>query len=74
MAVGVCCTLYPQKLALPLPTSGGRLVGVVCLWTKAMELVFSFSGADVQSITNPDTQQDANNKGKVYLVFPSVLF
>jgi hypothetical protein len=27
-------TLYPQKLALTLPTSGGRSVGVVCLRTK----------------------------------------
>jgi hypothetical protein len=27
-------TLYPQKLALTLPTSGGRSVGIVCLRTK----------------------------------------
>jgi hypothetical protein len=32
-------TLYPQKLALTLPTSGGRLVGVVRSRTKATELV-----------------------------------
>jgi hypothetical protein len=30
-------TLYPQKLALTLPTSGGRSVGIVRSWTKAME-------------------------------------
>jgi hypothetical protein len=28
-------TLYPQKLALILPTSGGRSVGIVCSQTKA---------------------------------------
>jgi hypothetical protein len=30
-------TLYPQKLALTSPTSGGRLVGIVRLGTKATE-------------------------------------
>jgi hypothetical protein len=30
-------TLYPQKLALTLPTSGGRSVGVVCSRTQATE-------------------------------------
>jgi hypothetical protein len=28
-------TLYPQKLALTSPTSGGRLVGIVRLRTKS---------------------------------------
>jgi hypothetical protein len=32
-------TLYPQKLALTSPTSGGRSVGVVRLRTKATEFV-----------------------------------
>jgi hypothetical protein len=46
-AVGVRRTdhatpLYPQKLALTSPTSGGRSVGIVRSWTKATELV-SFS-------------------------------
>jgi hypothetical protein len=31
-------TLYPQKLALTSPTSGGRLVGIICSQTKATEL------------------------------------
>jgi hypothetical protein len=31
-------TLYPQKLVLPSPTSGGCSVGIVCLRTKATEL------------------------------------
>jgi hypothetical protein len=30
-------TLYKQKLALTSPTSGGRSVGIVLSWTKAME-------------------------------------
>jgi hypothetical protein len=32
-------TLYPQKLALTLPTCGGRSVGIVRLRTKATEFV-----------------------------------
>jgi hypothetical protein len=31
-------TLYPQKLALTSPTSGGLSVGIVRLWTKGTEL------------------------------------
>jgi hypothetical protein len=30
-------TLYPQKVALTSPTSGGRSVGIVLSWTKATE-------------------------------------
>jgi hypothetical protein len=33
-------TLYPQKLALTLPTSVGRSFSIVRLLTKAMEFVF----------------------------------
>jgi hypothetical protein len=33
-------TLYQQRLALTLLTSGGRLVGIVCLRTTAMEFIF----------------------------------
>jgi hypothetical protein len=29
--------LYPQKLALTSPTSGGRSVGIVLPWTQATE-------------------------------------
>jgi hypothetical protein len=32
-------TLYPQKLTLTSPTSGGRSVGIVRLWTQATEFV-----------------------------------
>jgi hypothetical protein len=35
-----CRSLYSQTLALTLPTSGGRSVGIVCLWTQATELFF----------------------------------
>jgi hypothetical protein len=33
-------TLYPQKLSLTSPTSGGRSVGIVFLRTKATEFTF----------------------------------
>jgi hypothetical protein len=44
MDVGICCTdhttpLYPQKLALTSPTSGGRSVGIVHSQSKAKELI-----------------------------------
>jgi hypothetical protein len=35
------CTLYPQKLALISPTSGGRSVGIVSSRTQAREFFFS---------------------------------
>jgi hypothetical protein len=35
-------TIYPQKLALTSPTSGGRSVGIVRLRTKATELSLVF--------------------------------
>jgi hypothetical protein len=37
--------LYPQKLALTSPTSGGRYTGIVRSRTRAMEIIFlsSFS-------------------------------
>jgi hypothetical protein len=34
-------SLYPQKLALTSPTGGGRSVGIVRSWTKAMDFSFS---------------------------------
>jgi hypothetical protein len=37
-----CDTLYPQKLAQTLPTSGSRSVGIFHLWTKATEFSFMF--------------------------------
>jgi hypothetical protein len=38
-------TLYPQKLAITSPTSGGRSVGIVRSWTQTME--FSFMKSSV---------------------------
>jgi hypothetical protein len=38
-------TLYPLKLALTSPTSGGRTVGIVRWRTKAPEFVVCFVGA-----------------------------
>jgi hypothetical protein len=35
-------TLYPQKLTLTSPTSGGRSVGIVRLRAKATEFVLFF--------------------------------
>jgi hypothetical protein len=35
-------TLYPQKVALTSPTSGGRSVGIVRSRTRAMEFSFNF--------------------------------
>jgi hypothetical protein len=43
--------LYPVKLALTSPTSGGRSVGIVRLLTKAMELLlFSYLGVKVMKL------------------------
>jgi len=44
-AVGTRCadhvtSLYPQKLALTLPTGGGRSVGIVRVRTKATEFSY----------------------------------
>ena len=41
--------LYPQKLALTLPTGGGRSVGMVRSRTKATE--FSFSGKIIKEMS-----------------------
>jgi hypothetical protein len=35
-------TIYPQKLALTSPTSGGRSAGIVRLRTKTTEFIFFF--------------------------------
>jgi hypothetical protein len=48
MAMGIHCADHVtpslcKKLALASPTSGGWLVGIVCLWTKATEFSFSLS-------------------------------
>jgi hypothetical protein len=35
-------TLYPQKLTLTLPTTGGSSVGIVRLWTQASVFFFKY--------------------------------
>jgi hypothetical protein len=50
--------LYPQKLALTSPTSGGRSVGIVFSRTQATELVFVCS--------NNNNNNEANRL-KVYI-------
>jgi hypothetical protein len=50
-------TLYPQKLALTLPTNGGRSVGIVRLRTKATE--FFSLGSGIQKLLGGKTQQSA---------------
>jgi hypothetical protein len=44
MALGICCADHAtpyirKKLAVNSPTSGGRSVGIVHSWAKAMEFV-----------------------------------
>jgi hypothetical protein len=41
-------TLYPQKLALISPSSGGHLVGVVRSWTQAMEFYFDIYNKELK--------------------------
>jgi hypothetical protein len=36
-------TIYPLKLALTSPTSGGRSVGIVRWWTKAPEFLYVYT-------------------------------
>jgi hypothetical protein len=45
--------LYPQKLALTLPTGGGHSVGIVHLWTKATEFRVLY-GCKARSVTLRD--------------------
>jgi hypothetical protein len=45
------CTLYPQKLTLTSPTSGGRSVCIVCSWTQATKL-FKQETGDILGVTS----------------------
>jgi hypothetical protein len=42
--------LYPQKLALTLPTGGGRPVGIVRSRTKATEFVCYVSALSISGV------------------------
>jgi hypothetical protein len=50
-------TLYPQKLVLTLPTSGGRSVGIVRSRTQTTEFLEEIRWGDVDWI---DMAQDRN--------------
>jgi hypothetical protein len=62
--------LYPQKLALTSPTSGGRLVGVVRSRTKATELLvittFAFIdfNPDISAVWGMDKLDERQEKRK----------
>jgi hypothetical protein len=45
-----CGTLYPQKLELTLPTSGGRLAGIVLSLTEATEFLFTRFGSRTKKL------------------------
>jgi hypothetical protein len=54
-------TLYPQKLALTSPTSGGRSDGIPRLRTKATEFIFVFDMcSDVIIFYNVRSRMDVN--------------
>jgi hypothetical protein len=55
-------TLYPQKLALTLPTSGGRSGGIVRSRTKATDLVLSV----VPEPPGLELGVELNQPGKIY--------
>jgi hypothetical protein len=46
-------SLYPEKLVLTSPTSGGRSVGIVHSQTKAMECSFFFTGVSSRRRSRP---------------------
>jgi hypothetical protein len=61
-------TLFPQKLAITSPTSGGRLVGIVRSRTQTMEFSFSFS-----FLVCTDSSTTPGNYGYHYVMFTIVL-
>jgi hypothetical protein len=50
-------TVYPLKLALTSPTSGGRSVGIVCWWTKAPEFYIKFHDSTLDGISVTPTAE-----------------
>jgi hypothetical protein len=62
-------TLYPQKLALTSPTSGGRSVSIVRLRTKATEFVlFCFWTKSKKPVIPCVTHHRQNSLGSSWLV------
>jgi hypothetical protein len=60
-------TLYPKNLALTLPTSGGRSVGIVRSPTKASELVKSHETTEDRMRT-ANTQWELLNIADMYIL------
>jgi hypothetical protein len=68
-------TLYPQKLALTSPTSGGRSVGIVRFRTKAMELVSVVPGRQYfNDRSNLQTTKSVSKTSSKVLTLPSLVF
>jgi hypothetical protein len=60
------CTLYPQKLAITSPTSGGRSVGIVHSRTQTME--FSFLDS-----TSNNSERYLQSSSPAYVITLTVL-
>jgi hypothetical protein len=58
-------TLYPQKLALILLTSGGRSVGIVGSRTKATEFVFLVQNVFFGSVSTNKLPKVGSGNGMV---------
>jgi hypothetical protein len=54
-------TLYPQRLALTSPTKGGRSIGIVRSWTKAMKFVFMFINISKVPAYSQRTKDDSTH-------------
>jgi hypothetical protein len=69
-------TLYPQKLAITSPTSGGRSVGIVRSRTQAMEFLTDCHQTQSQNIfSQPDYDSTISKKNcfnKNCIFFPSI--
>jgi hypothetical protein len=56
--------LYPQKLAIASPTSGGRSVGIVRTRTQTMEFSFFNSGGTVELVFPLYWKSEPQNKSQ----------
>jgi hypothetical protein len=61
-------TLYPQRLALTSPTSGGRSVGIVRSWTQATEFSFRRNRIVLEHL-NINTVAFKRNERRVHKMF-----
>jgi hypothetical protein len=56
------CTLYPQKLALTSPTSGGRSVGIVFSRTQATEFSFCLACLEMDAMFSSERWASPSSK------------